>query len=1856
MDGAWLDSLSEDWVSQPRSSGSPVPSLPSMASSTSDSRVMSSRIPRQHPEKISWTAGGDIHRPLAERSPSDNNIRLSQPAVRRPSKLRRSFSASSAQSAPYDTIQHNKSVTVSPEKGSKETPEWKRRLLDGEVAYGEQRDLFAPAGLESIFCPPPSQKSPPTKLPKNRFQDGSIYMPSSPPPYNWQHGSQQSEADNLQEEVAQQNRNRQQPRVVQYKLADVEVAGSEFSANDLSRSSSFRPGMLEGGIDYAALDVPPEELQERLEKLKAGSDRQSVMESEEPPSDAPADVTAETEHLAPLGTFVNVRRGGRSHEGSFQNRPLSPSSLPAIDESALLPEESMQASTPKQLPNIKKTRPSKEYDLGKETQISPPPVPQTPHPSPAKPVNKVDKSSSGSPLKLFGTYDTFTNQKLLRRLSQFEERFDEDSEMATPSVFGQDSTGPGLNDAFVAESSPLKGSQGDWNLKKTARKFSSFGDGELDGFQFSEDISYDAFESRLEEDDKENLSLPVLDPSTQTRFKFQLEASPALEEGTFTEKRTKLINTTSTTRKKTITVRKTGRPHTGSSEEISEPTASQRIENLETPRKHDGNSEGKRLPRSPLKDPTPKRRRTLQQTDLDEDKGLDLDLELDSLKDTHQQMQSVIGRKRKDARRGDDQQAANPKVLAMRQILRPRTPTPSQRNSQQHERSPLQEIDDATERENLQREKIAKFQAELDTTDPLKMSVVLGMGQQMLNDSRKGSVTTQDFLDEAKKIMAGIRGKARPRSGLASVEESESENGRNKPADHSIGDEILEESYQESTQEPFSRPPSREGGAPLPRLPLRQEDPEILSHLQKYQEMSDMDGIIGSSVKSIAAAREAVASAIEIRRMTEETISKAFGSRIRDENVVESEPPNMRISENVEMQRKRKHSGSSVRTNGEDLQEAEFPSHGSNASSGQSTTQSIPTGSSKNSDSRRVIAPHTVSHLIPEQLAGMVFDREKNAWVKGMSSGGLGGSHNFLPSDETEDDPFGDIPDLSVDETQELQRIKAVAAKRKEDERVAQINQDNLHLQGLKSIPQNIQITSEAPNGRIYADPGPSSEPSKLTRFTSSGATAADSNNTRVTSWGDDLLPVTEQSRPTESQKQPQRQMQKSMKLEIRKEVAEKSEEEIEREISPKGDRVKHRTPRKHRNVTISFSSPIASVIGPSPYDNEDSIDHVVNNASDLDDDPEEDFEDSVIIRKRGDSNSKTTSNKKGTALRSTSTRLSISRHTFSARPVSRIDECDEESVNGDNDERNERSISVVVSTPIAPERFSSLVATTPRPMREAGNISLTPMSAFTIHKANESFGLEVSYIAEDQRLSSGSNNKRTLSLSIKQLVEKIAEIEPCEPFWEHLKQIELRDKNLTNLHKLDEFCEQLEVLDVSKNQITQLNGAPTSLRHLRVAHNKLSELTAWGNLSNLQYLDVSNNELESLSAFQNLVHLRGLKADNNKITSLDGIRDLDGLLSVRMRGNMIESLDFAGTKLQRLADLDLRDNRIHDVKNLRELRSLSTLDLEDNELSTLSMEFSDTLKYLKLSGNNLESIDVNQCPNLRLLYLDRNCLGTITGLLRTKHLDSLSMREQQDGAVVDPAFLDEAFEVRKLFLSGNLLHAFAPRVRFLNLQYLELANCGIESLPTEFGEMVPNTRVLNLNFNALKDIRPILGIVRLKRLYLAGNRISKLRRTTDTLDQLQTLSLVDLRSNPLTQGFYSPLPESRLVKIDADGDPNRSEPFTLGRADREKDEKYAARLDMATRTSRRIYEMLIVGGCCRLKVLDGLDADRDILSRRDKVWDLLVSAGIVEDDPITEREDQEAGIEKDDKEEPKPGTALESDKSSIWQGEDSFA
>jgi Leucine-rich repeat (LRR) protein len=1068
---------------------------------------------------------------------------------------------------------------------------------------------------------------------------------------------------------------------------------------------------------------------------------------------------------------------------------------------------------------------------------------------------------------------------------------------------------------------------------------------------------------------------------------------------------------------------------------------------------------------------------------------------------------------------------------------------------------------------------------------------------------RKPSIKTEDFINEANKIMAMIRSKAGLPSGLASVEESDEEKGQPSPE--------LDGSFEESTQEPFSRPPSREGRPPLTRMSTKQEDPVLAEQLKKYEEASDMGDLIPSSVRSTRLAE------VTREQATAEWANSQSQTSEHHSEVV-SDPPNIRISRNPDWQEK--HSA-----NGRD---DAMPGQGSARFNTQSTGVSFPTvssgGSSRGSEARKTIMPESVCHLIPDQVGNMILDRQRNMWVK--RKGSAESKESFIQSEISEDDPFADIPDLSVDVTREMQNLlltrKKEAALQDRDPSAAQISPTKPHRVG--SLTRAALDAAAASPTNQYPHPG--------------GA-----------------------------------------------------EEFVEHEISVNEGRV------ETRRLTISFSSPVASVIQDVAGINDMmSKDNMLDQTTDARDQPARGRR-IVSIHKTTNRSARSRSTSRGPARH-----LSFRGKSLMARPVSRIDERDEDSGSGNgrgheavsgmelsilgdyslanrDDNDGHGSLSILVATPArAPTCPASGVDAAPIISQYVGTFSLSPLPDFTMHRAEETLPLEASYVVDDHRLVTGDKSKRIMSMAMRELVEKLAEVEPFEPYWEDMRELELREKRLSALQALDEYCGQLESLDVSKNMIRNLGGIPSSILHLRITDNQLSSLTAWNHLMNLQYIDVSNNSLTSLAVFKSLIHLRSLRADNNQITSLDGIKFHKGLQTLRMRGNLIEQVDFDGNTLHQLTDLDLKNNQISHIANVDQLPSLSSLNLDSNQLTSFSVDAAQSmtaLRYLRLDDNNLTSLNVRALPHLRLLHADRNALVHISGFSRARRIDSLSLREQHGTAPLDLAhLLARAYEVRKLYLSGNLLESFSPRIDLLNLQLLELANCGLSTLPEEVGLMMPNLRVLNLNMNALSDLAPLRAVPRLKRLFVVGNRLADPARVIGTLGGMACLSVVDLRDNPLTQGFYAPVQvvvhQRRKGTVTnekdddegGDGGGEGGEQFALGDQDAERDARYCARLDMDTRVRRRLYETMVGKRCGRVRRLDGLvlggkknavgGGDNEG-TEADMVLAVMVEKGLVKRRASDQQRQPESGR---DVSEEKGVVAPAADRSGRWPAEDSFA
>jgi hypothetical protein len=216
----------------------------------------------------------------------------------------------------------------------------------------------------------------------------------------------------------------------------------------------------------------------------------------------------------------------------------------------------------------------------------------------------------------------------------------------------------------------------------------------------------------------------------------------------------------------------------------------------------------------------------------------------------------------------------------------------------------------------------------------------------------------------------------------------------------------------------------------------------------------------------------------------------------------------------------------------------------------------------------------------------------------------------------------------------------------------------------------------------------------------------------------------------------------------------------------------------------------------------------------------------------------------------------------------------------------------------------------------------------------------------------------------------------------------------------------------------------------------------------------------------------------------------------------------------------------------------------------------------------------------------------------------------------LEPLLSAKLPELHTLILCETHIPTLSMPTGWASLRNLNLASCGLQSLPETFGLSVPNVRSLNLNFNAIKDLTPILNIVELRSLLVAGNRLKRLRKTAAVLAKLGNLEMLDLRDNPFTVGFYAKTVEGRLVKTEQALQEGNEEvvgdAFTLPLCATVVDRTYFERLDEGTKLRRRVYEMLIASSCRIMGMLDGKAFEKRDVLVKDEIWERLVLLGVV--------------------------------------------
>ncbi|EGP84508.1 uncharacterized protein MYCGRDRAFT_95955 [Zymoseptoria tritici IPO323] len=1898
----WLQGLTETW--EIPAGFAPPP--PPVSSATHAADSLSNASIRQPKKTLSTRRG-----PLRTLSQSDNNSlrRLYGSSKLIPS---RSFSGASDNSVlQYDTIQQ-RSKSASPKK-QQETLEWKRRLVRGQVGYGDQTDLFGANGLENIFAQTPQKDSgaPKTRKSMHWINHPTVEaMPSSPPMWNTELddsryddsvddgklaavgeeseglGQEQYEEENYEgeqyegeqcdgrhqdeelvgEESFDSNpygnhdnagRELQHDQTAIFSSAQKLQAGSRAVSGQTELEEDFSPVFISkhttvnGSVDYKALDShmvkkskdmhidlqhPSQEQGGQVDdsmlpkpgngharSRDGGDDESRALFDESTFTDGESLSAAPDLSLSenlPTGTpetlpdRVQVGRGGFADHGSFKNRPLS-----ASQSTTGLAANARQSS------GFLSPLPIRSRPLSSDDHHAPS--------TPAQDIapNEPRSRSSGSPLKLFGPHDTYTSKRLLRRLSQL------DPDLSNVRSEDEDEARDEQQDEVFEDDNP----------DERDASYASFGSGKLNDRHFNAEITItgasDEDESRLDSDRSPGSDVPP--PGMKAPLKFKLEVSPDAKD-TFRVKRKASLQTSSnhSSRRSTQDHRKVSAKQQVFLKATVE-DATDMVSSFIAMSPANGKKSnipvaiGKRGPNSPFKAPTPKRRRTLHASELLSDAA-------EVNRSYHAQLQEAISATKSKIPQ-PPVSFAHPDVLAERKILRPRNPTPASHRSKSLIEAEIREATEAFAKEDpsameavldqmntsmasgspptLQQQaravatEVAKF--------TLRVQKASGEHQQQ---ERKRSVTTQDFFNEAVMVMRLIREKAgRKSAGLGSVAESDQEAAGTSPSEE-MGSFMGRDS--EGAMLRVSRPPSREGVSGWRPRTSQHTNARVISHLRKFEEKDDTE-FIAASVADIQ---------VDGGERETENVYHEEEAFYEDDDIYDSqdeqfvavdEHSNIRIRGPIATAPEDDSRPCSQRSAQSTQSDAQH-SQATNTTS--STSRSINTsGTKKSAENVGNLAPDAVAHLIGEQVGSMVYDREKKQWVKVRAVSVVKekaqkqkrgyGSFREPPSSNitSDDDPFGEISDLPVDERREQEEIRRVSAAR--SRRASTFDGKGEVESRVTSQETVLARPTTADSAHV------SSRYTHSSKHTAFGSSHQAETETRVTSWGDEELESLAKEGRTVEEQQPLKYAAAQAALSLEKQA---------------------RSILAARNADESGQED-------EMVDNTDfAYEHDHNALQQLRDDTAVEDDDSDIADLASPKLRQTPARTPyGTQkMKQNNRQVSLRRQTLTNK-IAHHEGREHSEVSFIAALPGERmmSVNLSVSRPLTQRHPQGQIVEMSSPSRSLERpFFFSDLPEFTISEEDEERPSE-KHLARRLAQHAIDEMDDRYALAVKDLVKTLTDVYEHEPYWEEMKSLDLRSRGVNSLHGLEDFCGRAQSMDVSNNALSYLNGAPVTVRQLTARDNQLSSLTGWTHLMNLQYLDISGNRLDNLDALGCLVHLRELRAENNEIADMSGIMGLDGLLKLNLKGNsMTGVLDFEGCQLQRLDELDLSNNSIKQVRGLESLRSLEKLNLDNNSLSLPLGSQNHPLRrltHLSLRSCGLKTLNVAGLQSLTTLRLHGNSIASIAGLYNAlPNLTHLSLTSQILPASTPCTLLSKPLPstLRALNLSNTTLPStlVLPLTPQPNVQCLDLSSCGIYVLPLDFGILFPGLRKLNLSDNGLKDIRPLLNLASLEELDLRRCRVERFRLSVGVVSRLKALKRVNFRGCGVVNGFYPSsakdiigVGKGEVVKRDAqldDGKEAEEDDWTIHadmhsrepedvEALESADALHLTRLDPETRLRRNVYEVLMRYAGANLEVLDGkriddgprgmqVSADRD----NDAIWMRLKELGVLK---VVERE-----------------------------------
>lgn len=307
-------------------------------------------------------------------------------------------------------------------------------------------------------------------------------------------------------------------------------------------------------------------------------------------------------------------------------------------------------------------------------------------------------------------------------------------------------------------------------------------------------------------------------------------------------------------------------------------------------------------------------------------------------------------------------------------------------------------------------------------------------------------------------------------------------------------------------------------------------------------------------------------------------------------------------------------------------------------------------------------------------------------------------------------------------------------------------------------------------------------------------------------------------------------------------------------------------------------------------------------------------------------------------------------------------------------------------------------------------------------------------------------------------------------PLSESIIELDLTGNEIETFTEEIRHLTNLQMLDISHNNLTEIPELPKSLKKIYANNNKINKI-ADAEMPALEYAIFSCNELESLPKFTNHVS-PSLFFSHNKIK----------LITLDMMIRPVEQLN-------------LSDNEITEIPvELFKMPRLRILNLDSNQITEIPEE---------IGASNISSLLISQNPIKKLPKLP-------------KSLDSLfaSYCEIED---VSEIFVN-CLRITKICLSGNKIKKFpSPEtLKFPYLQILSLSQCGLENFPSEFlinEDATCKIVSLDISFNKIEKIPANFSAPYLVDLDISHNNLV----TIPDFGKHQRLMILHMANNPIS-------------------------------------------------------------------------------------------------------------------------------------------